>query len=195
MDSSDEALMEACQRGDERALEALIRRHGSALLGYLVRMTKDREEAEDLFQETFVRVHAKAGSYAGRGRFKSWLFAIATRVALDSLRRKRRHPAVSLDAEPSAVLLQQAPAPDPLPWESAAQSDEAAAVRRAVAALPPRQRATLALAYFEGQSYPEVARTLGCSVGTVKTQMSRALRSLAARLPDPAAVPARGGGA
>jgi RNA polymerase sigma factor (sigma-70 family) len=79
--------------------------------------------------------------------------------------------------------------------ESAVQSDQAALVRRAVDVLPPRQRATLVLAYFEGQSYSEVAKTLGCSVGTVKTQMSRALRSLARVLPDPAMAAMEGGGA
>jgi len=196
MDQSDEALMLACQDGNESALETLIRRHGAALLGYLTRMTKSREQAEDLFQATVVRVHAKAQSFKGRGSFKGWLFSIASHLALDFLRKSGRHPTVPLETdEESGSILATLQSPDPPPSELVAQSDQAAVVRRALDVLPPRQRATLVLAYFEGQSYSEVATTLGCSVGTVKTQMSRALRTLARVLPDPAAPVLEGGGA
>ena len=190
MELSDEALMQACQRGNESALETLIRRYGSALLGYLTRMTCSREQAEDLFQETFVRVHTRAATFEGRGRFKAWLFSIATRQAVDFLRRARRAPTVPLQDEESGSLLDSLPSGDPSPSDAAEQAEQAAMVQRAIGKLPPRQRATLLLAYFEGLSYPDVAKTMGCSVGTVKTQMSRALHTLAQVLPDPA----KGGG-
>lgn len=186
MEQNDEILLESYRRGDEPALETLVRRHADSLLGYLTRMTRNRAQAEDLFQETFLKVHSKAGSFQGRGRFKSWLYTIATRLALDSLRRTRREPAaLPLDAAPEDArpLRDQIADPAPRPSEQAARADQAALVRAALDTLPPKQRAVVVLAYYEGLTYPDVAKSLHCTVGTVKTHMSRALRTLALRLP------------
>ncbi|MFH0952851.1 MAG: sigma-70 family RNA polymerase sigma factor [Verrucomicrobiota bacterium] len=184
---SDEVLMAAYQNGEESALAELVRRYANLLLGYLTRMNLVQQQAEDVFQETFLRVHTKARSFRTEGRFKPWLFAIATNLALDTLRRQRRRPPpLSLDAEDAQhrSLMDRVPDRGPDPAEAAARADQRARVRRALEALPPRQRATVTLAYFEGLSYPEAAAALGCSVGTVKKQMSRALRTLARLLPD-----------
>jgi RNA polymerase sigma-70 factor, ECF subfamily len=179
-DQTDEALMMACRQGDEAAMEMLVRRHADNLLGYLVRMTRNRAQAEDLFQETLIRVHRKADSFRPDGRFKPWLFSIATHLAVDSARSSRRQP-----RDDTAEVVNEIPDPRPDPSDDAARADRARLVRRAIDSLPPRQRATLVLAYFEGLNYPDVARALGCSVGTVKTQMSRALQQLARILPRP----------
>ncbi len=180
---TDEVLMARYQQGDALALEALVRRYASPLLGHLVRMTRNREQAEDLVQETFLRVHQKAHTYRPDLRFRSWIYAIASHLAIDALRRSSREPgAVPLEAEENPMS-QRIPDPQPLPSEQAALSDRKESVRRAVESLPPRQRATLLLAYFEGLSYPEVAAAMHCSVGTVKTQVSRAMQTLARRLP------------
>lgn len=180
METSDEALMNAYQQGDQTALAGLVRRHADSLLGYLVRLCMQRQQAEDVFQETFLRVHRKAGSFRAGNRFKPWLYAIATHLAIDSLRRRSRW-FVSLEEDEKPII-----DPGPTPSESAAQSDRQTQVRKALEALPPRQRATVVLTYFEGLSYPEAAQSLGCSVGTVKKQMSRALETLARLLPDAA---------
>ncbi len=180
METSDEALMNAYQQGDQTALAGLVRRHADSLLGYLVRLCMQRQQAEDVFQETFLRVHRKAGSFRAGSRFKPWLYAIATHLAIDSLRRRSRW-FVSLDEGEKLIV-----DPNPTPSESAAQSDRQTQVRKALESLPPRQRATVVLTYFEGLSYPEAAQSLGCSVGTVKKQMSRALETLARLLPDAA---------
>jgi len=187
MQASDQELMKNVREGDEMALEQLIRRHGSDLLGYLFRMTSDRPQAEDLVQEAFIRVYTKARSYTLRRPFKPWLYAIATRLALDFLRGRSRHPApASLDAaeEAGAPLGDAVTNGSPSPADAAESADTRKEVRVAISKLPPRQRATLNLAYFEGLTYPEVAKVMRCSVGTVKTQMSRALRALARILPD-----------
>ncbi len=198
MEPSDEALMKAYQQGDAEAMDTLIRRHASPLFGYLVRMTRDPTAAEDLFQETFLRVSRKRSSFSGSGPFKSWLFSIATNVALDAIRRRDRRPTeVSLDDEEPALgrvadlLADRRPGPA----AETAQNEQAALVREAVDGLPPRQRAALMLAFFEGLTYPEVARSMGCAVGTVKTQISRALVTLAGRLPTPSFAAAPGGDA
>jgi RNA polymerase sigma-70 factor (ECF subfamily) len=196
MELTDEALMQAHQHGDAAALAELVRRYANPLLGYLTRMNRDPQQAEDLFQETFLRVHTRAATFQPARRFKPWLYAIATHLSLDLLRRRERRPRLlSLDAEPAEglPLAEQVADPGPDPSEAAARNDLRGRIRAAVETLPPRQRATLVLAYFEGLSYPETARTLGCTTGTVKKQMSRALHRLARLLPEAAPRPAEEG--
>ncbi len=190
MENTDKSLIEAHCRGDSAAFGELVRRYGNGLFGYLMKMSKNRQEAEDLFQETFKRVHEKAHTFRG-GKFKSWLFTIATRVAIDGLRRRRRMQVVSLNQrldctdQDSEELSAVALADDSCePSQEAAKAEQTQQVRDAIESLPARQRATLVLAYYQQLSYPEVAKVLGCSLGTVKTQMSRALRTLAQKLPD-----------
>lgn len=179
----DEVLMAQFQQGDSGALETLVRRYADPLLGFLVRMTSDRAAAEDLFQETFLRVHLKAKSFTPSRRFKSWLYAIAAHLAIDRRRQIVRAPSVSLE-ENEERLMNLLPDQRPTPADDAIISERKIRVRHAVDTLPARQRATLVLAYFEGLSYSEVAAAMGCSVGTVKTQVSRALHTLSRILPE-----------
>jgi RNA polymerase sigma-70 factor (ECF subfamily) len=188
MEGLDESLVAAHLQGDPAAFRELVHRYGDGVLGYLFRMTGSRDQAEDLFQETFQRVHEKARTYRG-GSFKSWLFTIATRVTIDTARRRKRATVLSLsrdaDCEDDPALLETVVAQDaPDPAEEAVKEEQKEQVRRAIESLPIGQRAALVLAYYQQLSYPEVAETLGCSVGSVKTQMSRALAKLARMLPD-----------
>ena len=190
MEYSDENLIAAHVQGDATAFREIVRRYGDGVLGYLVRMTGNRDQAEDLFQDTFQRVHEKAGTFRG-GSFKSWVYTIATRLTIDTARRKRLRMAVSLDQagdgdEQGTPPLPASNAPDPA--DELLQEERRDQVRRAIASLPVRQRAALVMTYYQQLSYPEVAQTLGCSVGSVKTQMSRALATLAKRLPDSVSV-------
>jgi RNA polymerase sigma-70 factor (ECF subfamily) len=153
-------------------------------------MTGSVEQAEDLFQETFKRVHEKADTFRG-SRIKSWLFAIATNVAVDGFRRGRRLQVTSLNqkldcAEDEGREFGAVAVADNSygPSQEAIMTERKEQVRQALELLPAKQRATLVLAYFQQLTYPEVAQVLGCSTGTVKTQMYRALKTLAQRLPD-----------
>ncbi|MEA3224951.1 MAG: sigma-70 family RNA polymerase sigma factor [Planctomycetota bacterium] len=190
MGKTDKNLIDAHLQGDQTAFGELVRRYGDSLLGYLTKICRNREQAKDLFQETFRKVHEKAHMLRSN-RFKSWLYTIATRVAMDGLRKGSRVRMVSLNqqvcrdgdncSEPGAVAL----ADDCLdPSQEAVRAEQKELVRQALESLPDRQRVTVVLAYYQGLTYPEVATALGCSVGTVKTQMFRALRTLAQRLPD-----------
>ena len=190
MEYADESLIAAHLRGDETAFRELVQRYGDGVLGYLFRMTGNRDQAEDLFQETFKRVHEKARTFRC-SHFKSWLFTIATRVTIDGARRRKRRAAISLNQEidcgqdnPSqlAEMMVAEDAADPA--DELVREEQKEQVRKAIESLPVRQRATLVLAYYQQLSYREVADAMGCSVGTVKTQMSRALATLARRLPD-----------
>ena len=190
MENTDKSLIDAHRRGDPAAFGELVRRYGDSVLGYLIRMSGNREQAEDLFQETFKRVHEKAHTFRGP-QFKGWLFKIATRVTLDGLRRGKRIKAVSLNQQldcdnPNSEQLGAVALADNScnPSEQALKAEQTEQVRQAIELLPERQRATLVLAYYQQLSYPDVAEALGCSVGTVKTQMFRALKTLAHKLPE-----------
>ena len=190
MESTDKSLIEAHRQGNPTAFAELVRRYGGNVLGYLIKMCGNREQAEDFFQETFQRVHEKAHTFRGP-RLKPWLLTIATHIAINGLRKKRHLKVVSLDqktdctngdceeAEAVAILDNSCN-----PLEEAVNAEQKEQVRQAISFLPARQRATLILAYYQQLSYPEVAAVLGCSVGTVKTQMYRALRTLAQKLPE-----------
>ena len=190
MENTDKSLIDAHIGGDKTAFGELVRRYGDSVLGYLTRMSGNREQAEDLFQETFKRVHEKAHTLRGN-QFKSWLFTIATHVAIDGLRRRKRLQVVSLNQqldcagqdgqELGAVAVADSSCE---PSQEAVRAEQAEQVRQAIESLPERQKATLVLAYYQQLTYREVAEVLGCSLGAVKTHMYRALRTLAQRLPD-----------
>jgi len=190
MENTDKSLIDAHRQGDKTAFAELVRRYGDSILGYLMRMTGSREQAEDLFQETFKRVHEKAHTLRGN-HFKPWLFTIATNVAIDGMRRRRRLQVVSLNQkldcadgrceELGAVAVADSSCE---PSQQAVRAEQKEQVRQAVESLPANQRATLVLAYYQQLKYQEVAEVMGCSIGTVKAQMYRALKTLAQRLPD-----------
>lgn len=188
---SDENLIAAHLKGDPTAFRELVCRYGDGVLGYLCHMTGNRDQAEDLFQETFKRVHEKAHTFRGGG-FKSWLFTIATRVTIDGVRRRKHqvtisqnpHSQTDCDEENDSPLAGVADPNAPTPADELVRQEQKEQVRKAIESLPPGQRAALVLSYYQQLSYREVAEVLGCSVGAVKTQMSRALATLAQRLPD-----------
>jgi RNA polymerase sigma-70 factor (ECF subfamily) len=190
MEKTDKSLIDAHCQGDAAAFGELVRRYGDNVLGYLIRMSGNREQAEDFFQETFKRVHEKAHTFRGP-QFKGWLFKIATNVVLDGIRRNKHTKAISLNQQldcdnPNSEQLDAVALADNScnPSEQALKAEQAEQVRQAIRSLPSKQRATLVLAYYQQLSYPDVAEVLGCSVGTVKTQMFRALRTLANKLPE-----------
>lgn len=190
IDTTDTSLIAAHCGGDSTAFAEIVRRYGGELFGYLVRISGGRDNAEDIFQETFKRVHEKGHTFRG-GSFKSWLFTIATRLAIDAGRKNRRLKFISLNGwlgsdDEGGPELSDVAAIDRSagPCETVERDEHIAQVRQAINTLPVKQRATLVLAYYQQLSYSEVAAVQGCSVGTVKTQMFRAMKTLARRLPD-----------
>jgi RNA polymerase sigma-70 factor (ECF subfamily) len=188
MQSTDRDLIDRYVQGDRTAFDGLVRSYGPSVLGYLRRVCRNLDDADDCFQETFRRVHEKAHTIQGN-TFKPWLFRVATNVALDGFRRQKRERAVFLDCElanPEATSpVETAVDASASPEKQIIQDEQARQVRQAVASLPDRQRTTLVLAYYQKLSYAQVAEVLGCSVSTIKTQMFRALKALAVKLPNP----------
>ena len=177
MGKSDEALIVEHRDGDAEAFGELMNRYSGALYNYLLRMTGDRGQAEDLFQQTFLRVHEKANRFRANASLKPWLFSIATRLTIDAARKRQRRPVmVSLgdDREGGGPPREAVSSYDPDPSEQAAVAEREKLIRDAVAELPDRQRAALVMSYYQGLSYREVALAMGCSLGTVKSRLNRA---------------------
>jgi RNA polymerase sigma-70 factor (ECF subfamily) len=175
----DVRLMLAFGAGDAAAFDALFRRWAAPLLRYLERMVRDHAAAEDLLQEVFLRVHRARDRYLPEARFSTWLYRIATNLALNELRRPHlRRPHRSTDDEEAAPLVAETPAADDV--ADARRMGQAA--WRELGRLPEKQRAALCLSAVEGLSYAEVARALDVTEKAVKALVHRARSTLAQRL-------------
>ncbi len=193
IDDPDVRLMLAFRKGDESALSDLYRRWAGPLLRYLERMMKENATAEELVQETFIRVHGARDRYSPDARFSTWLFRIARNLALNELdRAHRRMPHHSTDVSethdgsresnrPALSLVSNEPGAEEI-VDARRTSNE---MEAHLAKLPERQRSALWLAAVEGHSYEEIAEILETSIPSVKSLVHRARASLADRMTQP----------
>jgi RNA polymerase sigma-70 factor (ECF subfamily) len=180
----DADLVSLAQEGREAAFRELIRRYERPVFSLIFRMVRDRETAEDLAQDTFIKVLNHIDRYRPEFKLSSWLFKIANNVAIDHL-RKRQIETVSIDGSPHAMSAAEIEATS---FEVAARQETAleelesrelgSAIERAIAALRPEYRACIMLRHVEGRSYEEIAATLDLPLGTVKTYIHRARHQL-----------------
>ena len=168
--------------GDRGAFDRLVDVYAARLYTHVYRMVRNREEAEDVVQDAFLRAYRGLDRY-DRGRpFRNWLYAIATNLALNALRaRQRRGTVVALDFDDAALEL-HARTDDTR--ERAARGDMAARLARAVGQLPPRPAALVHLHYIEGMTICEAADTLGMSEEAAKVAIHRARKRLREWLGD-----------
>jgi RNA polymerase sigma-70 factor (ECF subfamily) len=172
-DLDDDALMVRTAQGEEAAFRLLVLRWEAQVRAFLVHMLRSPEEAEDLTQDTFVKVYRQAGRYRPEGRFRSWLLRIAGNLARSRLRRRRLIGWLSFDPVRHDVA-----DPGPAPDEGLDTEARARAVRAALADLPRRQREALALHRYQGLKYREIAEVMGTSVPGVESLIQRALAAL-----------------
>mgnify|MGYP002623197466 CR=1 FL=1 len=180
----DVQLMLALQQGDLAAFDELFRKHFAGVVRFATRFVASRARAEELAQDVFLRLYKTRASYEPRARFKTWLFRMVNNACVSELRsadRRRRARTPDGAGDPDAAL--EAALPAAPSSESEILGDETVAMlQRAVGDLPEQQRAALLLTRSEGLSYEEVADTLGCSVGAVKSLIHRATTTLASRV-------------
>jgi RNA polymerase sigma-70 factor (ECF subfamily) len=184
---SDEALVEKLRKGEPAALRALMERYRGPLFGYLARLLGSPDDADDLFQDTFVRVLRGLERFDPKRAFRPWLYAIATNLVRNAWRSRGYRDALSLDRPegddddaPAAVVALAGRGP--LPGDVAVLTEDAARVREAIGELPEKGRAALLLFYYQGLSYDEVALALEIPVGTVKSRIHNAVARLARTL-------------
>lgn len=168
VERTDAELVARARAGDAGAFAALVDRHQDALVAYLARLSGSAERAEELAQETFVRVHRTLGRYRERGRFAAWLYRVATNAQRSDQRRRRRWRAIA------PVFAASSPESPCTAADQLLELELQRQLRRALARLPLRFRAPLVLHELEGLSVRDVAEVLGCAEGTVKSRLARA---------------------
>jgi RNA polymerase sigma-70 factor (ECF subfamily) len=184
---SDEMLVRQARNGRVDAFEILVERYRQRLYAYIGRMVGNPSEAEDLFQDTFMKVYHHLDGFRDEGRFRPWLYRIATNTCRDHLRRRKLRRAFSLDARmsPEDLSLGDRLASNaPNPEEKAAEAELAQRLAAAVQKLSPRHRAVFLMARYDGMSYDEIAHSLKIPVGTVKSRMNKAVNTLLGALED-----------
>jgi len=173
--------MERLAAGHHAALSNLMERHSLRLFHYLVRQLHDESEAEDVAQETFVRVYQHSKKFDPEQRFSTWLYTIATNLVKDRFRYHSSRPQVSLDASGESESGLGEIIPDEnvsTPSENIQADERAEAVRNAVAELPEELRTPLILSEYENLSHAEIGQILSCTPKAVETRLYRARQKL-----------------
>lgn len=177
--ADDRQLVERAARGDREAFGALVQRHQDRVFNLSYQVVRNREDALDVAQEAFVKAFASLSSFKGDASFTTWMHRIVVNLAIDCLRRRRRGDATSYD---DRVAVPEEGDVGPAARENPETTLGARQVRsllsRGLEALPPTHRAVLVLREIEGLTYEEIARAVGCNVGTVMSRLFYARRKL-----------------
>ena len=177
--------MERLAAGHDAALNDLMERHATPVFHFLCRMLGNEDDANDLAQETFVRVYRARENFRSNEKFTTWLYTIAANLARNHFRWRSRHPQVPLEAEPDEAasgLGGTLPAKEPPPSDQALAAERAAAVRAAVARLPEDLREAIVLCEWEELSVAEAAAILEATPKAVESRLYRARQLLRERL-------------
>ena len=175
---SDEDLLAACAMGDQDAFEELFRRHRAPIFSFITRLVGNRSQAEDVFQEVFLRVHDRAASFEPRSRFAAWLYTIAHNASMDALRRGWRERWLSFGAS-----FQDPPCETDAETE-AVRAEERQRLLREVQKLEPRVREVFLLRTHGNLLFREIAETLVVPLNTVLSRYHQAVLRLKQALGD-----------
>ncbi len=185
---TDQDVVARAAAGSEKAYRELIRRYERPVFSLVYRLVRDREKAEDLSQETFIKVLNNIDRYKPQFKFSSWIFKIAHNTALDELRRKEV-PTLSLDGSPHARDAEQAAmtAPviasdEPTPEDYLERKELGSEIEDAIGTLREEYRTAIVLRHVEGRAYEEIAEIMDVPLGTVKTFIHRGRLELRERL-------------
>jgi RNA polymerase sigma-70 factor (ECF subfamily) len=196
MTRSDVQLMLDVKAGDEASFGVLLQKYRSPLVNFLFRMVRDRATAEDLAQEVFLRVYKARAQYSPSAKFTTWLFRIATNLALNSVRDNRHHQMdVSIDGpvEEDEAPPMQLPSRDMRIDEHMVERDRAEFIRQKISALPEKQRVAVLLHKYEEMDYADIAKILECSESALKSLLFRAYETLRVQLAPLVSQPGEGG--
>ena len=176
----DEALVIACQAGNRDAMESLVKKHQRSVASLLYQLAPDWGDTSDLAQEVFIRVYRGIHSLRNPKTFRSWLNQIVVNLFYDELRRRpRRLPTISIDApiesdNGESDLVREIPDPSLKPDEQSLVQELDHVIKKAMAQLPEQFRTAIVLRELQGLSYEEIAVSIGCELGTVKSRIARA---------------------
>jgi RNA polymerase sigma-70 factor (ECF subfamily) len=179
----DAELIRRCARGDEAAYRELVGKLEKPLVAFIRRYVGEESLAEDLFQETFVRVVRTLGGFRPEASLATWIFTIARNLCLDHLKAKKRHREVSMDAGDRDLDFREAlRSPGAGPGAAAEGTEDGARLRAAMAELAAPKREALILRVYSNLSYAEIARITDAPVGTVKFRVHDAIQELTKKM-------------
>ena len=177
-DQDDHVLVGQARQGDVHAFEELVRRYRNDVFGLAYHFLRSREEAWDISQEVFIKAHRALNRFRGDSALKTWLLRITANQCKDYL-KKRRVNTVAFDDAREAT---DAPSVGLTPAEAAGAAELGAAIEKALEALPVKHRTVFVLREYEGMSYEEMAKVIGCSMGTVMSRLHHARKKLRSHL-------------
>jgi RNA polymerase sigma-70 factor (ECF subfamily) len=180
-ESESSSIARGLRRRDPELLDRLITQYHHRLIRYLAHLSRNRELAEDLAQETWLRVLERGHQFNGKSEFATWLYTVARNLMLDHFRRKST---VSLEGlVESGEHNSLEPVDDaPLAWEALAAHEQSEKITAALAGIPGEYREVVVLRFLEGLRLEEIATVIGLPLGTVKSRLYRGLNALLARL-------------
>ncbi len=185
---SDVSLMLEFQKGDISSFEKLVQKHKESIINIIYQFIGERDEAEDLAVEVFLRVYRAAKKYQAKAKFTTWLYKITTNLCLNEIRKKAKLQTISLSKPISAgeekeeELIEKIADAAPSPQQILEKKERNALIRKAIDSLPAKQRMATILQIYEGLSYKEISRILGCSVKSVERRLYWARTNLKEKL-------------
>lgn len=185
---SDVSLMLEFQKGDISSFEKLLQKHKESIINIIYQFIGERDEAEDLAVEVFLRVYRAAKKYQAKAKFTTWLYKITTNLCLNEIRKKAKLQTISLSKPISAgeekeeELIEKIADAAPSPQQILEKKERNALIRKAIDSLPAKQRMATILQIYEGLSYKEISRILGCSVKSVERRLYWARTNLKEKL-------------
>ena len=188
-DTPDEDLMVQYQQGEVRAFEVLLGRHRKPVFNFILRYVGDRETAEDLLQETFMRVIKGADAYKRQAKFTTWLYTIARNLCVDQTRRRKHRKHASLDApmaasEDSGTLMDVIPGSEMASDRKSVNKELHETMQRAIGSLSEEQREVFLMREFLDMPFKQIADVVGVPENTVKSRMRYALEKLRLELDE-----------
>ncbi len=180
-DERDGALVEAARRGDRGAFTELVRRSREKVYAMILGLTRNRQDADDLLQETYLRAFRALGKFRGDAGFSTWVYRIAVNLTLNHLKRQGRERNRT-EFDENLAPADPAPGSTRSPEDASAAAEFEAGLEEAVGALPRLFKAAFVLVAEQGMSHAAAARILGCSENTVAWRMHKARKMLRARL-------------
>lgn len=176
----EQNILESAKNGNLKSFEKILFQYEKAIFNYLLKITGQKQDAEDLAQETFIKLYLSLDKIEIDKSFKAWLYKIATNTAYDWLRRKKKQPFLSNIEDIQEKIESETNKSDP-----AYYMEQKETVNAGLDKINPAHRSVLLLYYFQDFSYGEIADILGIPVNTVKTHLYRAKRSLKEKIQDP----------
>lgn len=182
--ASDETLVRAAHQGDMNAFEELVKRHREKIFARAFSMLRNEDEAVDLSQEAWVKAWQRLNQFQGDSSFVTWITRIVINLCLDHLRKQKRQKTDSIEQmdEETGGVERQLPVITPNPTEKLERQELRVRINRALDQLSEEHRTVLVLHEFEEMEYKEIAKTMGCSIGTVMSRLFYARRRMASLL-------------